>query len=486
MIKHNVIAGTGGSGIEVADDGAAACSPSRTTSCRRRAARPSTARGRSRTVPRGDALRRSRASSTSPATRSTRRRGVGLAGGRQRGDPRRGDESARIAGNRLIAIGPRERFTNRVCASRSQCRSRGSTSLGNTLRRRGDRRTRLEPTPWIGLLIVADGRRRRGRRPRPFVMLGDIAVAKPRDRRLRAAHRDDRAPSSQHARVGDVARARQRHGRPALGRAAGRSSPARGCASSRRTASRAAPNRRPRVAHPLAGARSCRPTTCAGNSDAAVLEIVVQERTAPVLGNLRNGPITINGAPLGRPVGAAQPGSARPRRIWRWRSSSSRESASSRSWRSARTAPSSPPPSASARWPRSSARTRTSRTSRTSRRLARRRAARCPGWRPSAARVADPVTEGVREIADALQALPAGAGRFAEARLPDASPRSRRRSLHRRCATWCSRESGGAERLERIAAAMRIERPRYERRRTVIESMAKVRDELVALADRLR
>jgi hypothetical protein len=38
-----------------------------------------------------------------------------------------------------------------------------------------------------------------------------------------------------------------------------------------------------------------------GNSDAIVLEIVVQEKTAPVVGNLRTGPITINGAALAAP-----------------------------------------------------------------------------------------------------------------------------------------------------------------------------------------
>jgi hypothetical protein len=108
-----------------------------------------------------------------------------------------------------------------------------------------------------------------------------------------------------------------------------------------------------------------------------------------------------------------------------------------------------------------------------------------PGLTASAARVADPASQGVREIAEALQAyrqvldgsLEQAAGRVAEVKETIALQALRDVVLP---------EAGGAERLERIAGATRDREAELERGATVVEGMAKVRDELVALADRLR
>jgi hypothetical protein len=110
---------------------------------------------------------------------------------------------------------------------------------------------------------------------------------------------------------------------------------------------------------------------------------------------------------------------------------------------------------------------------------------RVPGLTASAARVADPASQGVREIAEALQAyrqvldgsLEQAAGRVAEVKETIALQALRDVVLP---------EAGGAERLERIAGATRDREVELERGATVVEGMAKVRDELVALADRLR
>jgi hypothetical protein len=111
---------------------------------------------------------------------------------------------------------------------------------------------------------------------------------------------------------------------------------------------------------------------------------------------------------------------------------------------------------------------------------------RVPGLAPpAAARSADPVSEGVREVARALedyrkeltQALKLEKPRVAEVKTLVGSQELR---------AVVTPESGGQERLDRIGAALADREAANERTETVIEGMAAVRDELNELADRLR
>jgi hypothetical protein len=104
---------------------------------------------------------------------------------------------------------------------------------------------------------------------------------------------------------------------------------------------------------------------------------------------------------------------------------------------------------------------------------------------PAAARAADPVSEGVREVAGALedyrkeltQALKLEKPRVAEVKTLLGSQELR---------AVVTPESGGQERLDRIGAALADREAANERTETVIAGMAAVRDELNELADRLR
>ena len=111
---------------------------------------------------------------------------------------------------------------------------------------------------------------------------------------------------------------------------------------------------------------------------------------------------------------------------------------------------------------------------------------RVPGLAPpAAARSADPVSAGVREIADALedyrkeltQALRPEKARVAEVKTLVGSQELR---------AVVTPESGGQARLDRIAAALTDREAANERTETVVEGMLAVRDELIELAGRLR
>ena len=111
---------------------------------------------------------------------------------------------------------------------------------------------------------------------------------------------------------------------------------------------------------------------------------------------------------------------------------------------------------------------------------------RVPGLAPpAAARAADPVSGGLHEVADALeayrkelaQALKADAPRVADVKKLVTSQELR---------AVVTPESGGQQRLDRIAAAVGDREAANERTELVIDGMAEVRDELIELADRLR
>lgn len=111
---------------------------------------------------------------------------------------------------------------------------------------------------------------------------------------------------------------------------------------------------------------------------------------------------------------------------------------------------------------------------------------RVPGLAPpAAARSADPVSEGVREVAGALedyrkeltQALKLEKPRLAEVKTLLGSQELR---------AVVTPESGGQARLDRIGAALTEREAANERTETAIAGMAAVRDELNELADRLR
>lgn len=104
---------------------------------------------------------------------------------------------------------------------------------------------------------------------------------------------------------------------------------------------------------------------------------------------------------------------------------------------------------------------------------------------PAAAREADPVTEGIHELADALSAhrkvlgesLKADEADIAEVKRIVAAPELR---------DVFSGEPGGAQQLERIAAATKEREEGHDRTRAAIDDLVKVAEELEALADRLR
>jgi hypothetical protein len=111
---------------------------------------------------------------------------------------------------------------------------------------------------------------------------------------------------------------------------------------------------------------------------------------------------------------------------------------------------------------------------------------RVPGLAPpAAARAADPVSGGVHEIADALedyrkeltQALKLEKPRVAEVKSLISSQDLR---------AVVTPETGGQERLDRIAAALTDREAANERTETAIAGIAALRDELNELADRLR
>jgi hypothetical protein len=296
LIEHNTVANTFGSGIEVADDGTArlmTVAHNQLVDVARRTVDGSEGdRG-----PYIAAMRLVAVSELDVSANTVERAAASawLAVG-SAGILAVATKSARITGNRLIAIGPRERFTNRCCGIEIAMPFAGVDLLGNTLRRRGTDRLELEPSPWIGLLI-ADGRRAPEGDERPFVMLGDIGVAK-------AARQFVLLTTTTARRInqtlpGDVAvRDNDMDGELSVAR------PVlvvntRLCELSQNRIQGGAnigPASLIRSRRAIVSTNDLR-----GNSDAIVLEIVVQEKTAPVVGNLRTGPITINGAALAAP-----------------------------------------------------------------------------------------------------------------------------------------------------------------------------------------
>ena len=202
--------------------------------------------------------------------------------------------SARIEGNRLIAIGPAERSVNRTSAIEIAAPFDAVTIAGNTLRRRRPGARELPPAQWLGLL-VGDGRRLPESDERRFVTLGDLALVRPGRRTVlltaTTAHAfADAEPGDVSARGNEID-PNQSIDRPAL--IVG----ARFCELSQNrihpTLGRLVPS--------MVAAR--RAVACAndlrGLREQEVLEIFVHEKTAAVLGNLHTGPITINDSPLG-------------------------------------------------------------------------------------------------------------------------------------------------------------------------------------------
>jgi hypothetical protein len=216
-----------------------------------------------------------------------------------------GTRSARFASNRLIGAGPREQSTNRSCGVEIVAPYAAVDVTGNTLRRRGTDSGALEPSPWTGLL-VADGRRAPEGDPRPFVMLGEIGVAKVARRFVlltaTTAHVvQQTVPGDVAARDNDVA-GEGSVARPVL------VTGARLCELSQNRVQAGAevgPASLVDARRAIVSANDLR-----GNGDAVVLEIAVREKTAPVLGNMRTGPIMINGAPLAAPWEPLNPLSA--------------------------------------------------------------------------------------------------------------------------------------------------------------------------------
>ena len=201
-------------------------------------------------------------------------------------------QNARIAHNRLIATGPRERVTNRVCAIELVAPFESIDVVGNTLRRRGAEHVNLELTPWSAV-IVADGRRAPEGDARPFVQLGDVAVAKLSDRR-NVVLTTTTARLIPHIHFGDVGiRDNDTEGQGATARQV-LVTGTRMCDLSN---NRIGP---PATEGPALLINSARAIVASNdlrsNSEAAVLEVVVRERTVPIVGNLRNGSIFLNGS----------------------------------------------------------------------------------------------------------------------------------------------------------------------------------------------
>ena len=292
MVKDNIVAGTGGSGIELAGDGAA---------------RVLTVEGNHLS----DVAR-------APVDRAEGDRGPYLAGMRfvEVGElDVTGNTvdrvamsawlavgsaailavftmNARIAHNRLIATGPRERVTNRVSAIELVAPFESVDVVGNTLRRRGAEHVNLELTPWSAL-IVADGRRAPEGDQRPLSQLGDVAVARLSDRR-NVVLTATTARLIPHIHFGDIGiRDNDTEGQGATARQV-LVTGTRLCDLSN---NRIGP---PATEGPALLINSARAIVASNdlrsNSEAAVLEVVVRERTVPIVGNMRNGSIYLNGS----------------------------------------------------------------------------------------------------------------------------------------------------------------------------------------------
>jgi hypothetical protein len=201
--------------------------------------------------------------------------------------------NARIAHNRLIGTGPRERATNRVSAIEIVTPFESVDVVGNSLRRRGAEQVNLELTPWSAL-IVADGRRAPEGDARPFSQLGDVALARLADRRY-VILTATTARLMQQLSFGDIGiRGNDTEGQGATARQLLVNGPIRLCDLSN---NRIGP---PATEGPPLLINSARAIVASNdlrsNSEAAVLEVVTRERTVPIVGNMRNGSIFLNGA----------------------------------------------------------------------------------------------------------------------------------------------------------------------------------------------
>ena len=294
MVKHNVVAGTGGSGIEVADDGSARVLVVENNQLLdvARAEVPQSPR-----PPFVAAMRFVGVAELDVAGNVVDRAGAQavLAAGTA-GIFAVATASARIEGNRLVGIGARGRSVGRISAVEVVTPFDAVTLAGNTLRRTSAPADDSEPATWTGV-VVADGRREDGGRPRASVVLGDLALV--RSGRGAALLTATTARFFASVLPGDVA---VRSNEIAAGRTDSRPirvAAARLCDLSHNRIEGSAETAGPslvRASRAIASANDLR-----GPGDTAVvLEVFVDEKSAAVLGNLHNGRIEINGAPLGQ------------------------------------------------------------------------------------------------------------------------------------------------------------------------------------------
>ena len=174
MIKHNVVAGTGGSGIALADDGAARMLVVENNQLLD-VARAEVPRGERTAFP---------AAMLFLAVRELDVAGnlVDGAGGQAvlaegvAGILAVATASARIEGNRLVGIGPLGRSVGRISAIEVAAPFDAVTIAGNTARRLPPAAGDADAASWTGV-VVADGRREGGPPPRTTVVLGDLVIA---------------------------------------------------------------------------------------------------------------------------------------------------------------------------------------------------------------------------------------------------------------------------------------------------------------------
>jgi len=217
-----------------------------------------------------------------------------------------GAGSARIDGNRLVGIGPAEGFLGRTAGIELVMPFQSASLAGNTVRRRGNDRDKLARATWIGILV------RGGRAVRPetlpdersFVALGDVAVLE-LDPVLvvftsTKAFVIARAPFGDVAARGNEVVAESSAAPPLL------VSAAQVCLLAENRLRGDEPRTGASVAH-------CQRAIVSGNDlrafdDEDVLEIQLGGKDeAAILGNLRTGEILLNGAPLGDPWAPLNP-----------------------------------------------------------------------------------------------------------------------------------------------------------------------------------
>ena len=292
MIKHNVLAAIGGTGVDLGDDGSASVLVVENNQLLD-VARAEVAQ--QERTPYVAAMRFVAVAELDVAGNvidgAASRARLAAAGG---GILAVAAAASRIEGNRLVGIGPPDRFVGRMSGIEVVLPFDAVTVAGNTVRRPGRGVTDLAPAEWLGL-VAGDGRREGD--DRPAVVIGDLILAKAgRGIALLTA---TTAHLFAAFRAGDVAAhgneiaAVQTAHRPVLVEAA------QLCELSQNriaAADRTAGPSLIRAARAIVSANDLR-----GPGDNVVLEIEVQEKTAAVLGNLHTGPIRINGAALGNP-----------------------------------------------------------------------------------------------------------------------------------------------------------------------------------------